>query len=480
MKIEVVSKKIDDIKSDMEVVFVLEKNLTHKFVKDCDILDKMNFKAKSEEVAYLPEKQRIYVGVDDVKCESLLDISAVAIKQVIKTNAKTLKIATYCKNDYKISMKFIIEGMLLGAYRFDKYLSKKDKIKLEKIFVSTESYSDSNVDKNILENIISESSKISKAVSFTRDIVNSMPDEVTPKKMASIAQELSKTNNLKCKILNKKAIQNENMNALLAVSRASTHPPRVIHLTYTPKNPKAKIVLVGKGLTYDSGGLSLKPSDFMVTMKSDKSGACAVLGILKAVSELGLDVEVHGVIGAVENMIGGNSYKPDDILIARNNKTIEVRNTDAEGRLVLADCLDYACDLKPDYLIDMATLTGACVVALGEYTSGIMGFNEDLKDKMLVAAEDSGELASKLPFNKYLKKLLKSNIADISNISSSRYGGAITAGLFLSEFVRDEYKDKWLHIDIAGPAFVEKEWGCNPFGGSGAGVRMVVEWLKSH
>jgi len=177
-------------------------------------------------------------------------------------------------------------------------------------------------------------------------------------------------------------------------------------------------------------------------------------------------------------MIGGNAYKPDDVLIARNKKSIEVRNTDAEGRLVLADCLDFAQDLKPDFLVDLATLTGACVVALGEYTSGVMGHSSNLKHSFMNSAKKSGELASSLPFNKYLKKLLKSSVADISNISSSRYGGAITAGLFLDNFIRDEYKEKWLHLDIAGPAYVEKSWGYNQYGASGAGVRACTYWLK--
>ena len=217
----------------------------------------------------------------------------------------------------------------------------------------------------------------------------------------------------------------------------------------------------------------------MLTMKADKSGAAAAMGIIKAVSELNLPFEVHSVLGATENMIGGNAYKPDDVLISREGVSIEVRNTDAEGRLVLADCLSFAQDLKPDLLIDMATLTGACVVGLGEYTSGIMGNNENLQDEFYKASKKSGEYTCVLHFNPHLKELIKSNIADISNTSSSRYGGALTAGLFLERFIRKEYKDKWLHLDIAGPAYVEKAWGYTNFGASGAGVRMCVAYLMS-
>ena len=225
-----------------------------------------------------------------------------------------------------------------------------------------------------------------------------------------------------------------------------------------------------------SGSLSFA---IALTMKADKSGGCAVLGIISAIAKLRLPLEVHGIIGAVENMIGGNAYKPDDILSSREGKSIEVRNTDAEGRLVLIDCLSYAQDLKPDYLIDIATLTGACVVGLGEYTFGIMGHNEELKSAFEREALQSGELVAKLPFNSHIRKLIDSKIADICNVSSTRYGGAISAGMFLGEFIRKENEDKWLHLDIAGPAYVEKEWDINPYGASGAGVRACVEFAIS-
>ena len=194
--------------------------------------------------------------------------------------------------------------------------------------------------------------------------------------MASIAECMGESTMLSCKVLKTKGLKKEKMHTLLAVGRASVHRSRVIHLAHKPKNAKLKVTLVGKGLTYDSGGLSLKPADYMVTMKSDKSGGSAVIGIMKAVAELDLPIEVHGFVGAVENMIGGNAYKPDDVLKAKNGKTIEIRNTDAEGRLVLADVLCYAQqEVKADYLFDFATLTGASVVAVGHYTSSIMGHN---------------------------------------------------------------------------------------------------------
>lgn len=311
-------------------------------------------------------------------------------------------------------------------------------------------------------------------------MVNTAPADFYPEVMAKMAQEIAKDVEIKCEIHGESYLEKHKMMAMHSVGRASIHESKLIHLTYKPKNPKFKIVLVGKGLTYDSGGLSLKPADFMVTMKADKSGGCAVLSTMWAIAKLELPFEVHGIVGAVENMIGGNAYKPDDILTAKNGKTIEVRNTDAEGRLVLADCLCYAQDeIKDiDYIFDYATLTGACVVGVGEYTTGIMGNNEVLKRNAVASALKAGEYATSLDFNRFLKKTIKSEIADVCNVANTRYGGAITAGMFLDNFIYDENKNKWIHFDIAGPAYVEKAWGYNAHGASGAGVRTTIGFLK--
>lgn len=475
MKFEVINKKLDAISCDLTLIPVKKEGLDHTWVKDRAVLEKMKFKGEADSVAYLPESGRIYFGIGDGG-EDIRDTVAAAVKSVLGTEAASIAVPV-CGAD---ELNALVDGIVLGAYTFDKYKSKKSESALDHVSLSSETFNGGSVDAASAQADVDERVKLADSVNFTRDIINSMPEEVTPVRLAEIASEMAKENGLECNIYDEGYLKKHNMNAFYSVARASTNPPRLIHLAYKPKNAKKKVVLVGKGLTYDSGGLSLKPSDFMVTMKADKSGASAVLGIIRAVAAIGLDVEVHVVAGAAENMIGGNAYKPDDVLTSRSGKTIEVRNTDAEGRLVLADCLTFAQEeLKPDLIVDMATLTGACVVAVGEYTTGVMGHNEALKTSMVEAATAGGELAATLPFNKYLKKLLKSEVADISNIGSSRYGGAITAALFLSEFIEEEYKDKWLHLDIAGPAYVEKAWGCNPHGASGAGVRMVVEWLKS-
>ncbi len=476
MNIEFANKQLNQITADCEIVLVLKDDLKHKWIEDTQTLKNAGFKAKSEEYLFLAEKNRVYSVMDSLKSDDIRLAVANGYKAIKKTKYKTVKIGLYLDDDK--SARAQTEGFLLGSYSFDKYKSEKESSSIEKVIISNEKYSNKDVNTEKIVQSIEMAKIISEATNSAKDIVNTTPLDMTPEKLATYAQNMTKEiDGLECIIGDEKFLEKERMGAFLAVSRASSEKPRLIHLSYKPKDAKKRLVFVGKGLTYDSGGLSLKPSDYMVTMKSDKSGASAALHIIKAAALLKLPYEVHSIIGAAENMIGGNAYKPDDVLKARNGKTIEVRNTDAEGRLVLADCLDFAQDLEPDYLFDLATLTGACVVALGEYTSGVMGHSTHLKHAFVSSALKSGELVSTLPFNRYLKKLLKSSIADISNISTSRYGGAITAGLFLDNFIRNEYKNKWLHLDIAGPAFIEKDWGYNQSGASGAGVRMCLNFM---
>ncbi|RLC38805.1 leucyl aminopeptidase [Candidatus Falkowbacteria bacterium] len=479
MNIQIVDKKLSQIKADLEVVFVLGKKLKHKWVKDLALLGEQGFKGGDGEVVYLPHKKKLYIGIASEKHNDLREAAALCVQVLKKKKVRSVKLGLYYDKLPETGVKAITEGLILGAYNFNKYKSKKDKLSLNKLIISTEAYGGKIEDVNKLQNALDEGRIIAEATNYTRDIVNQTPSDITPLKLTEIAEELVKDKKLEIIVYGEKYLEKEGMGAFLAVSKASPYPPQLIHVKHKPDNPKAKIILVGKGVTYDTGGLSLKPSEGMRTMKSDKGGASAVLGIMQAVSRLNLPCEVHGIIGAVENAIGRHAYKPDDVLTAKNGKTIEVKNTDAEGRLVLADCLVYAQELKPDYIIDLATLTGACVVALGEYTIGVMGNNNEFKKNIIAAGGKSGEFTAELPFNKYLAELLKSDVADISNISSGRWGGAITAALFLDEFIDKKNKDKWVHLDIAGPAFVEKPWGYNPYGASGAGVRLIVEWIKS-
>ena len=457
---------------DLEIVFVKDiKDVESEDGGDSEILSKLDFKAKDDAVALLIERKKIYIGFEEFSYDSLAIAISNGVKRFLSTNFKSAKVVI--SSELKAHFKALVEGAILGSYSFNNYKSEKE-IKKQELFFEVDEK------EQTLSNILKESSTIANAVNCARDMVNTAPQDFTPKTFVKEAQKIAKELELECDILGEKELEKQKMMSMHSVGRASIHESQLIHLKYKPKKAKTKIVLVGKGLTYDSGGLSLKPADFMITMKADKSGGVAVLNAIKVVAELKLPIEVHAIIGAVENMVGGNAYKPDDILRAKNGKTIEVRNTDAEGRLVLADCLCYAQDeiKNIDYIFDFATLTGACVVGLGEYTTGIMGNSESLKQKALEACENSGEYATKLDFNRYLKKCIKSEIADVCNISNTRYGGAITAGMFLDNFIYEENKNRWIHFDIAGPAFVEKAWGYNPYGASGTGVRMAVQFIK--
>ncbi|MBU1658286.1 leucyl aminopeptidase [bacterium] len=469
MKIELLNKNITDIKTDVLVEFLTaDELLQHVEVR---ILNKAGFKAEQDTTCFLHEKGMLFCGIESKKSDDLRSASSCMIKALKESNYESVKINVFSKK----TLSALVDGIVLGGYEYTEYKSKPKEITLKEISLACDS-----PDFAKFEMIFNEALTIANATCFTRDIVNTIPQDLHPQTLAALAQKLAKDNQLGCEILQETDLEKENMHAMLAVGRASIHGSALIHLTYKPANSKKIVSLVGKGLTYDSGGLSLKPAASMVTMKMDKAGACAVLGMIKAASELKLDVEIHAFIGAVENMIGANAYKPDDVLVSRNKTTIEVRNTDAEGRLVLADVLSYAQDkVKADYIFDFATLTGACMVALGQYTTGIMGHSHTLKHDISKAGSNSGELTGSLPFNKHLKKLLKSEIADISNVSSKPYGGAITAGLFLDKFINDDMKNKWLHFDIAGSAYTETPWDCNVYGATGAGVRLMSEYLKN-
>ncbi len=361
------------------------------------------------------------------------------------------------------------EGAVLAGYRFGKYLEKDEKDR----FAAPETV----VIVDGCEKGIACGEIMAEAQCWTRDIANEPGNVINPVTLAAKAAALADELGLSCEIWNEERIQRENMGAYYAVARGSANPPRFIHLTYEPKEAaKGHIVLVGKGLTFDSGGLDIKPADFMTTMKGDKSGACAVLGALRAAAKLELPWEVSVIIAAAENMPGGRAYRPDDILRARNGKTIEVNNTDAEGRLTLADALVYASELKPDMIVDIATLTGACAVALGTTTAGLFTNDDAFGEKVLKAGEASGERFWKLPMNDpNLRKQIKSPCADLVN-SGGRYGGAITAAMFLEAFVGKDIP--WVHLDIAAADFVKAPYSYYVKGASGFGARTLAELIR--
>ena len=350
-------------------------------------------------------------------------------------------------------------GAMIADYAYDKFKSEKAHHLDEITFAR---FSESEVKEGIV---------FGEAMKFTRDLANTPAQIATPAKLAEIAQNLE---GIETKVFDKEEIERMGMGAYLAVGQGSVRPPKFIHMKYTGKNIKKRIAIIGKGICFDSGGLDIKPASSMLTMKDDMSGAACILGVMRALAELKPDMEVHGIIAACENMPSGSSYKPGDILTAKNGKTIEVDNTDAEGRLTLADALCYACELNVDEVIDIATLTGACVVALGTIASGIMGNDEDMIQRVINIAKESGETFWQLPMFKEYFESLKSDIADMKN-TGSRNGGASAAGLFLQEFVKDT---KWCHIDIAGTAYIEKPQKEFISGATGAGVRTLLNYIN--
>lgn len=473
MNVKLINLPLDQIEADLTIEFISAAQFAEH--PHHALLTQAGFKAENEQLCTLHEHRLMVCGISNYTSETLRAAAAVAIRSAKSYGYASLKVCQYEEENFRS----VIEGIVLGNYRFDGYKSDPKPSILKEVLFSNENRDGVVFDFSRLETILNQTLIICGATNFVRDLVNQTPDDMTPRDMAVTAELLAQSNSLECTILDPNGLEDEKMFAMLGVGRASVHPPRLIHLAYKPANPKKVISLVGKGLTYDSGGLSLKAATSMVTMKMDKAGACAVMGIIKAVSELKLDIEVHGFIGAVENMIGGNAYKPDDVLRAKNGKTIEVRNTDAEGRLVLADVFGYAQEnVKADYIFDYATLTGACMVALGPYTTGVMGHNDELKQSFVNAGAQAGEFCGILPFNRLLGKLLKSDVADISNVSSKPYGGAITAALFLDHFIDENMKQQWVHFDIAGSAYTDSTWDVHSHGGTGAGVRMTLEWMK--
>jgi leucyl aminopeptidase len=316
-----------------------------------------------------------------------------------------------------------------------------------------------------------------KAVSLARELVNTPPCDLYPETFAQRALEVAQKVGLACEVFSEAQLRDERMNALLAVARGSERPPRLVVLRHKKGGSGKTLGLVGKGVTFDSGGLSLKTTEQMVDMKCDMAGAAAVLGAMQAIAELDLPVNVLGILALVENMPSGKAMKLGDVLFARNGKTIEVLNTDAEGRLILADALAYAVDNKADHLVDLATLTGACLVALGTEVAGAMTNNEPWSQQILAAARACGELAWPLPMFPFYTDMIKSEIADMKNTGGSRYAGAISAAKFLEEFVGGV---PWVHLDIAGPAWAEKENPSRAAGGTGCFVRTLVELARHY
>ena len=459
-----ISENLREQKCDVLVINMFEGETTSQELANKYALEEDNFKGKFKNTYLLqtydkiPARKILVIGMgkkDEMTLDRAREIGAKITNKVKSIQAKSVAIDFDEMEDY---IGAVAEGLLIGDYKFDKYKSDKKEEKEIEVFLNIE-----EADLQYAEIAIS-------AMNMARDLANEPAALVTPTKLAEIAQSLD----LQTTIYSDYELEDMNMGAFTAVAKGSSEEPKFIHIKYQPKEVKKKIAIIGKGITFDAGGLDLKPASSMLTMRDDMSGAACVLAVMSKIKELNADIEVHGIIAACENMPGCSAYKPGDILTARNGKTIEVDNTDAEGRLTLADALCFACELGVDEVIDIATLTGACMVALGTQAAGIMGNDEELIDNLIDAAEDAGERYWPLPMYDEYKDSLKSEIADMKN-TGSRWGGASTAGLFLENFVKPE--QKWAHIDIAGVAFLDSAQKYFIKGATGAGVRALLTYL---
>ncbi len=390
-------------------------------------------------------------------------------KKVSNSDSIAFELASIKDLNEQDCTKIILSAASIGLYEFDKYLSEKDK-KIETIEL---------ISNNITQEIEKEAMvgiSIANAMNFTKDLVNEPAQNATPAYISEIAREIATKNNLEIKVFDKEQCKDLNMNAFLAVGQGSINEPRFIHLTYRPNGtPRKKIALVGKGITFDAGGMNIKPAASMLNMKDDMTGAASVLGIIKAMANIKPDIELHIVSALCENMTSGKAYKQGDVLTAMNGKTIEVDNTDAEGRITLADALSYCDTLGVDEVIDIATLTGAVIVSLGNNITGLLGNNQEQIDKFKDIAAQSCENVWQMPILEELKDNLKSNIADFKN-TGGRNAGTSTAGWFLSNFTKSNH---WMHLDIAGTAYLDKSNKETSFGPTGVMIRSLINYILS-
>lgn len=374
----------------------------------------------------------------------------------------------------------LVLGAVLSGYRFDHYKTdQKDgdrSVTLDDLRLLHAPRKKGQSTRAALQAAAERGRIRAEAVSFARDLVNEPANSMGPAELAARAGELV-GEGLSVRVLDRAAIEKERMGLLLAVTAGSASDPTFIHAHYRPSKAAKDIpsvALVGKGVTFDAGGLCLKPPQHIADMKSDMAGAAAVLAVMEALPRLAPQVEVHGLIPAVENLVSASAYRPGDVVRGRSGKTVEAVNTDAEGRLILADALSYALELDVDAIIDVATLTGACVVALGEHTAGLFANRRKVANDILRASREAGESFWELPLDNRLQRELRSPVADVKNVGS-RWGGAIHGGLFLREFVDDH---PWAHLDIAGPAFADRPAGLQPKGATGFGVLTLLRYVE--
>jgi leucyl aminopeptidase len=495
MKVFVKKGKLQDIKSQAAILalFQDEKELTgtslvidqvsHGLVTE--LINNGDFTGKPSQIAVvytrgaIPAQRIALVGLgkkNEINLEKIRTAFSKVMQHLrslnIKEAATSLDLSILPEKKDKV-VQAVVEGALLGLYQYTTYktVRREDIREMEQlnIVAAEENYS-------VVESAVKNAQIITGGVCFARDLISAPSNEMTPAIMAKKAGEVARRKNVSCKVLDRAKMKKLGMNSFLGVASGSNEEPKFIILEYSGgKRSEAPVVLVGKGLTFDSGGISLKPAEKMDEMKSDMSGGAAVMGTLMVAADLRLPLNIIGLIPATENMPGGSALKPGDILKSYSGKTIEILNTDAEGRLILADALTYASKYKPAAIIDVATLTGACVIALGDDVIGMLGTDDKLKEKINNASSETGELVWELPLWEHYHELIKSDIADYKN-TGGRVAGAITAAAFLSKFVGDF---PWVHLDIAGPAWSTKDKSYIPKGAAGIAVRLLTEYLRN-
>jgi len=426
-------------------------------------------------VGHIAAKRVAFVGLGEKKKAGPFEVRRAGAVVARKTGgAKTIGTLIPAAVDGKANdaARAFAEGFLLGSYKFDRY-KKSSKNGTKPAPVSDVLIAGMAKTAGI-EKALTAAQAVADGTSLARDLTNTPANDKSPVSLAQEARDIAKGTGMTVKVMDEKQLAAKGMNGILGVGRGSPKPPRLIEVTYKAAGAKKSIAIIGKGITFDSGGINLKTQG-LDWMKMDMGGAAAVLGIMKAIASIKPKVNVTAIICSAENMPGGNALHPGDVLTMYSGTTVEIGNTDAEGRLVMADGLAYAAEKKYDYILDMATLTGACMVALGPRCFGVLGNDEGLVHGLLASSKRAGELAWELPLIDDYRKMIDSDIADLKNIGGA-YGGAITAGLFLREFIGDH---KWAHIDIAGPTKSESDEFEQPKGATGSGVRTVVEWLTS-
>ncbi len=443
-------------------------------------MEEADFEAKPGQTLAVPTngglgaKAAVLVGLgprDELTVDSIRNAAAAISRRAtkVKSVATTLLDAAPAELDKSAVAQAVSEGFELGGYQYLEFKSDAKPSKLERVIVVGRGGARVNA-------ALERGRVISGAVIWARNAVNTPAAQKSPEAFAKSAQILLRGKGVKVEVLEGAELKKEKLGGVLGVGQGSENLPRLVKMTYAPAGARATVALVGKGVVFDSGGLSIKPASGMETMKTDMGGAAAVIGAMSALKDLGVKTKVVAFTPMVENMPSGTAIRPGDVLKIRNGKTVEVLNTDAEGRLILADGLSLAVEEEPDAIVDLATLTGACVVALGEKIAGLMTSHEGWGDQVHAAADRAGEQVWPLPLPAAYNKLIESEVADLKNIGTGGYGGALTAGLFLQAFVGDV---PWVHLDIAGPARAAADDGVYVRGGTGFGVRTLVELLST-